>query len=82
MGLVQEKRPCKSSTRIIFEKYSLKKKERKKFERKLFPLLQMKCLQKFGGCDYKDNTTIALNKLFSCKVNNKHERQREQNWHH
>ena len=25
----------------------------------------MKRLQKFAGCDYKDNTRIALNKLFS-----------------
>ena len=31
----------------------------------LFSLSQMKRLQKFGGCDYKDNTRITLDKLFS-----------------
>ena len=24
--------------------------------------------QKFGRCDYKDNTRIVLNKLFSCEL--------------
>ena len=28
----------------------------------------MKLLQEFGECDYKDNTRIVLNKLFSCKM--------------
>ena len=28
----------------------------------------MKRLQKFGGCDYKDNTRTVLNQLFSCEM--------------
>ena len=28
----------------------------------------MKRLQKFGGCDYTDNTRISLNKLFLCEM--------------
>ena len=28
----------------------------------------MKRLQKFGGCNYKDKTRTALNKLFSCEM--------------
>ena len=28
----------------------------------------MKRLQKFRGCDYKDNTRMVLNKLFLCEM--------------
>ena len=35
---------------------------------RFFSLPQMKRSQKFAGCDYKDNTRIVLNKLFSCKM--------------
>ena len=33
-----------------------------------FPLSQMERLKTFGGYDYKDNTKIVLNKLFSCEM--------------
>ena len=34
----------------------------------IFSLSHMKRLQKFWGCDYKDNARVILNKLFSCEM--------------
>ena len=34
----------------------------------LSSLSQMKRLQKFEGCDYKDNIRISLSKPFSCEM--------------
>ena len=74
MGLVQEGgifRIIKFPTGILLEKDSSRLRGTRSFLKNsdgLFSLSQMKHLQKFGRCDYKDNSRIILNKLFSCKM--------------
>ena len=70
MALVQEKKLCKFPTEILLQRESLKIKECLSFFkilRRTFFLSQMKHLSKFGGYNYKGNTTIRLKELFSCE---------------
>ena len=71
MGLIQEGGIGKFPTRILLQKDSLKIKGAGSFLKNsdgFFSRSQVKCLQKFGGCDYKDNTRMILNKLFTCEM--------------
>ena len=65
MYLVQEGVLFKCLTGILAVSTSWGAGSVLKYSNGLLSLLPMKRSQKFGGCDYKDNTTIMLNKLFS-----------------
>ena len=85
-GSSSGKRTLKISDRHLTWKGQLKIKGSGSFWKNsdgLFSVSQMKCLQKFGGCDYKDITRNLLNKLFSWKMTSEKnpERQQQKNWH-